>query len=63
MTSMKIKQFLKQTLWFVLFLLLIAGCEEDHEPMVYPPTLVTSQPTGLTRHPHRDGCEESCQCR
>ena len=49
MTSMKIKQFLKQTLWFVLFLLLIAGCEEDHEPMVYPPTLVTSQPTGLTR--------------
>lgn len=39
---------MKKILTIIGFLLLVA-CEKEQEPMVYPPTLVTSAPTGLTR--------------
>ncbi len=43
-----ISQFLTTAILFCI-LPLLAGCDEDQEPMVYPPTLVTSAPTTLTR--------------
>lgn len=49
---MRIKRNILQTLaTAALFCILplLAGCEEDREPMAYPPTLVTSAPTALTR--------------
>lgn len=43
-----ISSFLATAILFCI-LPLLAGCNEDREPMAYPPTLVTSTPTTLTR--------------
>ena len=37
-------------LLLTLILLLPAGCDKDEEPMIYAPTLVTNNATGLTRY-------------
>lgn len=37
-------------LLLTFILLLPAGCDKDEEPMIYAPTLVTSNATGLTRY-------------
>lgn len=41
---------MKKVLYIIMCgLLLLSGCEEDSEPLVYPPTLVTGAATEMTR--------------